>query len=44
MKFPSKAETPLRTDYRPELDVTAKLGAQGRNLLPIDHRRSSVDG
>ena len=28
MKLPSRAETPLRTDYRPELDVTAELGAQ----------------
>ena len=29
MKFPGKVETPLRTNYRPELDVTAELGAQG---------------
>ena len=28
MKFPGKTETPLRTDYRPELDVTSELGAQ----------------
>ena len=28
LKLPGKAETPLRTDYRPELDVTAELGAQ----------------
>ena len=28
MEFPGKADTPLRTDYRPELDVRAKLGAQ----------------
>ena len=27
-KLPGKAETPLRTDYMPELDVTADLGAQ----------------
>ena len=28
MKFPGKAETILWTDYRPELDVTAKIGSQ----------------
>ena len=28
MTLPGKVETPLRTDYRPELDVTAELGAQ----------------
>ena len=28
MKFPGEVETPLRTDYRPELDDTAELGAQ----------------
>ena len=28
MKLLAKAETPLRTDYRPGLDVTAELGPQ----------------
>ena len=28
MKFSGKTETPLRTDYRPELDGTTELGAQ----------------
>ena len=28
IKFPGKEETPLRTDYMPELDVTAELRAQ----------------
>ena len=25
-KLPSKAETPIRTSYRPELDVSSELG------------------
>ena len=28
MKFPGRAETPIRVDYRPELDVADYLGAQ----------------
>ena len=27
-KLPGRAETPLKTDYRPDLDVTPELGAQ----------------
>ena len=35
MKLPGKVEPPVRIGYRPELDVTAELGAQEANYYQM---------
>ncbi len=44
-RLPAKAETPLQTSYRPELDVTPELEPlEAGRLLPIPGGRLALDG
>ena len=42
-KMPSKADTPLTTTYRPELDVSRELNEADATLLSITHWNFEVD-